>query len=187
MGDLVQLPPRPADLVELESKRRKIRDKGKLIKAEIADIQDRLWRGSQGDADLDEAAAALIAGEEETLEGRPGRIRSLQNRLLVVNRADSLLSAQMADQRERHKRDTAAALRPAHRQAVAKIGRALLALEAANLEEQAIRDQAPGGPLPALSFPNIGKRGPEGAPISYWFQHIARFGYTADAELFAAE
>lgn len=187
MGDLVSLPPRPADLVALESRRREIRDKGNRIRAEIAEIQDRLWRGSQGDSDLDVAAAALIAGEEETLEGGPGRIRSLQNRLSVIDRADSLLSSRMADQRERYMREKAAALRPSHRQAVAKIRRALLALAAANLEEQAIRDQAPGAPLPVLSFPNVGTRGAAGGHMKHWLQHVARLGYSIDDEMMAAE
>ena len=190
MADIVQLPDRPGDLTELEVRRAEIRGKRKATQAEIAAIRRRLYEAEANDPDLDAAAEGLIAGEDEQAsEADLDRLRTLEKRLEILRRADQLLTARIADLREKHNSETAAALRPSHRKAVRRIAHLLLDLERANVGEEQIRGRVPGVGLPAMDFPSLGHSDARGGPIRFWMEYARRHGYLdgTESEAVAAE
>ena len=107
----------------------------------------------------------------------PEQIVELRGRLEILIRADRKATERVAKARERYNRQIAATFRPAHRRAVQRVHRALLELEAANSEEQAVRAVVPGASLQAMTFPNLGSSGAAGGPLRYWLEFARRLGF----------
>ncbi len=180
-----ELPARPAELAEIESRHRAIRTERLEVEAEIRGIQDATWlRQNRAGADVDAAVERLVAGESDPVPGLfvPERLPALQSRLGLLRAADSKLAGRVAEQRERHSRQIAKTLRPLHRRAVQRVHRALLELEAANSQEQAVRARIPGVPMTACDFPNVGRRGPGGGALDFWVKFARRQGFLEEDE-----
>ena len=74
-------------------------------------------------------------------------------------------------------------MRPQHRAAVQRIHRAVLELESANAEEEAVLNATPGAPLVQCGFPNIGSRKPGvNSPINQWISFARRMGFLDEAD-----
>ena len=188
MQNMPALPPKPAGLIALESRRAVIRGQRQEVEAELERLQAEAWPESESDVDpldpLDAVAERLAAGELESAsrDALPEEIEVLRSRFDLLQRAEQKVVQRIAEQRERHNRNIASALRPQHRKAVRRIRAALLELEAANAEEVAVRARVPGVPLQAMTFPNLGSSGAAGGPLRYWLEFAKRLGFLAEDE-----
>lgn len=184
MKELPVLPQRPSELAELEPRRAAIREEWQGIEAEFQRARDQAWQTSQGVdnesvSTLDAAAERLASGAAEptALSIVPEQTLEKRKRADLLMVADRKLTEKIQEIHARHHRSIAKALRPAHKEAAHRIARALVDLVAANAEEEMLRARAPGGTLPAMTFPNAGKFGPVGGPAQYWRDYAKRHGY----------
>ena len=180
-----QLPKRPPELIELETRRAAIRAEWQGIEAEFKHAQDRAWITTQGAENaapetvaMDAAIDRLVTGAAEpaAVNVVPEQPEAKRSRSDFLQRADRKLTEQIHKLNERHNRQIAQAFRPLHRRAVRRIHLALLELEQANAEEVAVRSVVPGVPIQACNFPNIGSSGPAGGAIKYWIEFATRHG-----------
>ncbi len=187
MEKTLSLPPKPPELTELETRRAFIRGQRQEVEAELERLQAEAWNESESGVDpldpLDAVAERLAAGEIESAsrDALPEEIEVLRSRLDLLQRAEQKVAQRIAEQRERHNRNVAGAYRPEHKKAAQRIAAALRELVSANAAEELLRDRAPGGQLPPMSFPNVGQLGAAGGPAKFWMEHAARHGYLADA------
>lgn len=123
------------------------------IKAEITRLETARWKAT-GDDDLDAAAEAYLSGAPRADSFEPELERLIAERE-VVERAVGLARERFGAARETRNNEVVKSLRPAHRQAAGRVVECLIQLAEANAAETRIRDQAPGGGLPFLSFPGV--------------------------------
>ncbi len=129
-----------------------IRQRLTEIKAEIARLEAARWAANGGD-DLDAAAEAYLDGvPASSFEPELKRLGAERE---VVERAVGIARNRFGAAREARHNELTKSLRPAHRQAAARVVECLIQLAEANAQEAHIRQQAPGGGLPFLSFPNV--------------------------------
>lgn len=192
--EIPELPDRPPELAELNTRRAAIRAEWQGIDAELKRARDAAWRASQGAEDptpetvaTDAAIARLVTGAAEpaALNIVPEQSEAKRSRSDFLKRADSKLNEKIHEINERHNRSIARALRPLHRRAVQRIHVALLELELANREEQGVRGSVPGAPLSPCDFPNIGARAPGvSSPINQWISYARRLGFLDEGDPF---
>lgn len=180
----VEIPARPAELIEIEGRRAAIRREAQAVKTELQRLQDKQWNSTHGDENLDRAAEAMAAGETDATsrDMTPERIEELRSRLNIIERANEKLTLRVAREREKYHRSIASVLRPEHKKVTQRIARALAELVNANAEEEMLRAKAPGNHLPPMNFPNTGKFGPGGGPAAYWRAYAKRLGYLLDED-----
>ena len=175
----IELPERPPELSELESRRAVIRQERRTVEDELRPIEEKIARKQYlNGGDLEETAKKMAAGEIEAAarDHLPEQAEVLRERLNVLCRAEQMAGSKVADARQRYNKAIARSLRPQHRAAVQRIHKALLELELANSEEMAVRATCPGAPIQAFSFPNLGTRGPGGGPLNFWIAAARRAG-----------
>ncbi len=73
----------------------------------------------------------------------------------MVERAVGIAREKLNAARDARNREVVKSLRPAHRQAAQRVVACLIELGEANAEEARIRQQAPAGALPFLTFPGV--------------------------------
>ena len=189
--EIPALPERPSELAELITRRAAIREEWQGIEAEQRRAQDRAWLATQGSETASPERVAMDAAIDRLVTGAaepaapdvvPEQPEAKRSRSDFLQRADRKLSEKIHKLNERHNRSVARALRPLHRRAVQRIHAALLELEQANSEEQAVRGAIPGATIQACDFPNVGTRGPGGGPIQYWVDFARRLGLLDEGE-----
>lgn len=177
-----ELPAPPAEIAALAQRHREIRADRHQLEPTLRSIETTLARRAIGeDHTSDELVDALVEGKTLDRARLPADAAELRGRLNIVIRADQKLAIQLADARDKHNRQIAKALKPAHRRAIRRIWAALQELEEANAEEQAVRAVVPGVPLQACDFPNIGVLRSIDAPIRRW-QRFAQNLYPGFAD-----
>ncbi len=129
-----------------------VRERLTKITAEISRLEAARWDAAQGD-DLDAAAEAYLAGAPPA--SFEPELKKLNAERAVVERAVGIAREKFNAARESRNNELGKALRPAHRQAATRVADCLIQLAEANAEEVRIREQAPGGVLPFLSFPGV--------------------------------
>ncbi|MEQ8226788.1 MAG: hypothetical protein RIA64_01790 [Rhodospirillales bacterium] len=139
---------------------------------------------------LDDAAAALledVAAEIPDVTNIEQNLKKVENDIVVTEKALFKAREILDAAKRRDARAAVKQLRPAHREAVAKIAHALALLEDANREEAAIRGQIPGGgpTLPLASFPGVGGRNIQCSPAFYWFRFAKDSGLLDERPLYA--
>lgn len=124
-----------------------VRDRLTDIEAEISRIE------ATGD-DLDAAAEAYLAGtsQDDSFEPKLTRLRAERE---VVERAVRIARVKLNAARDARNNEIVKSLRPAHRQAAERVAACVTQLAEANAEEARVRQQAPGGALPFLSYPGV--------------------------------
>ena len=130
-----------------------VRERFAKVTAEISRLEAARWDAAQGD-DLDAAAEAYLAGAPQAASFEP-ELKKLNAERAVVERAVGIAREKFNAARESRNNELVKALRPAHRQAATRVADCLIQLAEANAEEVRIREQAPGGELPFLSFPGV--------------------------------
>ncbi len=123
------------------------------IKAEITRLEIARWKAT-GDDDLSAAAEAYLAGTSHDASFNP-ELDRLGAERDIVERAVGIARERFDAARESRNNEVVKSLRPAHRQAATRVVACLIELAEANAEEVRIRQQAPGGKLPFLSFPGV--------------------------------
>lgn len=123
------------------------------IEAEISRLEDPR-RTAVDDNDLDAAAKAYLAGTQDPASFKP-LLERLRIERELVERAVGIGRERLNAARDARNNEIVKSLRPAHRQAAARVAECLVELAEANAEEARIRQQAPGGALPFLSFPGV--------------------------------
>lgn len=182
--DIPPLPERPADLLELEARLAQLCQDRQTIEAELRQHEENHQLLTDDDL-LDEAAERIARGEAEIAD--PGAVLEAvgvsRKRLDLARLAERKVKVRVFEERERHNRAIAKALRPLHRAAVARIHAGLLEVEAANAAELAVRSAVPGAPLERFTFPGVGTRGPNGAGhLQYWIDFARRHGMLDEPE-----
>ncbi len=179
--NIPQLPERPSELGELESRRKMIRQERQEVENELQSAEEDLRRKSHRNGeDLEAAAERLAAGVAASRDDLPEQAEIARGRLAVLRRAEQKLAGQIAEGRGRHSRQVAAVLRPAHMEVTQQIAKALIALVTANEVEEQLRAAHPGIPLEPMSFPNTGKLGPGGGSAQIWLDYVRNRGYLGD-------
>ncbi len=185
MEKMPALPPKPDELIALETRRAKLRAERQQVETELRQIQDDAWVKTQLEVDpIDQAAELLATGAIETAsrEAVPEEVGILQSRRDLLQRAEAKVATRIAEHSDRHNRNIAGAYRPGHQKAAQRIARALRELVDANRVEQEIRDRAPNATLAPMDYPGIGVLGAAGGAAKYWFEHAKRHGYLEEAE-----
>lgn len=167
---------------------RELRTKVREVEAEISRLESARWSATvENDADRHTAALAAIEGDDDhspEIRNIDERLRDLRARRETLADAVRILSSDVAVDRARAAGAVAKELRPAHRQAVADIARALMALAAANDREAKLRGQVPGrASLPAAFFPGIGHPARSDSPVGHWMRLVEHHGILDRAEL----
>ena len=173
------VPERPAELPALEERRTTLRDERLEIEAELAKLQTASWNeGQMNVVALNMAASRLAAGEEVPASRD---VEALCKRIELVSTAERQVRAKISELRDQHAELTARAFRPAHKQAVARIAKALTELVRANEAEIELRARVPGIRLRPADFPNVGGFGPRGDPCQVWKNYVLNAGLLEDA------
>ncbi len=185
----ITLPKSPHELAELTARAAEIHSERQAVEAEIHQIQDATWQSQHcNNDDLDRAAERVATGETAAAASKaPERLDALRSRLDVLRRATSKVQLLIAEERARHHRAIAKALRPAHKAATQRIAAALAELVDANAAEAQIRAQAPGGTLAAMAFIHVGTFGPGGGAAAHWKTCVRQHGYLAESAQAAGE
>jgi len=187
--DEVEVPAPPPELREWEQRRGELRKQRMALEDELRSVEHALFRlRNAGSDELDAIAEQLASGElsEVTRDNLPEERAVLRRRLEVASLAEVKAAEHLKEAREHYHYRIAAAARPAHRKAGARIAVALYALADANREEEAIRGLVPGGKLPPMNFPRAGRIGADGGPAEFWAQNAKRYGYLQEPEQPAA-
>ena len=140
-----------ARLAELRGERQKIED-------ELTRLQTDAWDKRQSDGDaLDRAAERLASGEVESAsrEALPEQAEILRSRLDLVTRAEFKVRQKIHELNDTHNVKVARAFRPAHRQAVRRIAKALIELVRANEADSIFAHRCPasGSARPTFRTP----------------------------------
>ncbi len=138
------------------------------INAEIARLEKARWIANGGD-DIDEAAEAYLAGTPPPDSFEPDLKRLVAERV-VVERAVAIGRNRVAAANEIEKNRIKKSLRPAHREAAARVAACVIQLGEANAEESRIRHQAAPGKLDFLSYP-----GADMSQFNSTAKHFLRF------------
>lgn len=146
------------ELTAAEAKYAQVRRKLRQVEERIAAV-GRAIHEAAADADLERAAEAELAGEEQpaVAPGLQQQLDALHRRRDVLRRAVHLAG----EARDRAMREAirlaVVELRPVHAAAVGRVARAVKELAEANAEEARVRHQLPPLALPALLFPGVGE------------------------------
>ncbi len=130
-----------------------IRQRQTDIQAEITRLEAARWAANGGD-DIDAAAEAYLAGAPQAASFEP-ELKKLGAEHAVVERAVGIAREKFNAAREARNNELVKSLRGAHRLAAERVVDCVIALAEANAAEARVRQQAPGGKLPFLSFPNV--------------------------------
>ena len=184
MIELPSLPPKPADLEELEARYSRVRAQKRSLENRIAAAIESMRQADGKEDNVARLASELVEGKRDTISraAMPEDLAELREQLAPVELAARQLRGKIADARARHNSEIAEAFRPAHEKAVRRVYAALLELEAANAQEAAVRAAVPGVPLPPLTFPNLGTSACGGGPLAYWIEHARRHGFLEEPE-----
>ena len=131
----------------------KVRQRLTEIEAEIARLEKARWVANGGD-DIDAAAERYLDGAPQADSFEP-ELKTLIAEREVAARAVAIGRARVRAATEAEQNIVTKSLRPAHCQAAARVAACVIQLGQANAEEARIRQQAAGGKLPFLSFPNV--------------------------------
>ena len=174
MNTIPTVPERPAELAALEERCAGFHDERLDLEAELTKLQTAAWNeGQMNVVALDMAASRLAAGEDVPALRD---VEEIRKRLELVSTAERQVRAKIAELRDQHNERTARAFRPAHRQAVARIAKALVELAAANRAEQDLRAAVPGIRLRPADYPGVGRFGPQGDPCQTWKNYVLNAG-----------
>ena len=182
MNIIPTVPERPAELAALEERCAGFHDERLALQAELNELQTVAWNAAQMDVvALDIAASRLAAGEDVSALRDA---EALGQRLELVSTAERQVRAKIAELRDQHNERAARAFRPAHRQAVARIAKALVELAAANRAEQDLRASVPGIRLRPADYPGVGRFGPQGDPCQVWKNYVLNAGLLGEGDDF---
>ncbi len=174
MDIIPSVPERPAELAALEERCAVLHDERLELEAELAKLQTASWNeGQMNVVALDMAASRLAAGEDVPALRD---VEEIRKRLELVSTAERQIGVKIAELHDRHAERTARAFRPAHKQAVARIAKALVELVAANRAEEDLRASAPGIRLRPANYPGIGRFGPQSDPCQTWKTYVLNAG-----------
>lgn len=138
--DEVEVPAPPPELQALSKRRGELREQRVALEAELSSVEHTLFRlRNAEDEELDAIAEQLAAGElsEVTRDNLPEERAVLRRRLDLAVRAEGKVAENLKAARENYHYRIAAAARPVHRKAVARIAAALHELAEANRQEEA--------------------------------------------------
>ena len=91
----------------------------------------------------------------------------------VVERAVGIGRETLRAARAARNNEVVKSLRPAHRKAAERVAACVIQLAEANAEEAYIRERAPGGALPYLSYPGV-DTGPADSKAKHFLAYLKR-------------
>lgn len=141
------------------------------LNADIARLEIEAWN-TDDETRLTESAEAYLANGEQVSSLLP-KLEELRSERLVVERAVDIARAKFYATKESKNREVVAALRPAHREAAARVAAAVIQLAEANAAEAKIRQRAPAAGLPFLSFPGVDLGSPD-SQASHFLKFLQR-------------
>ena len=130
------------------------------VRQRLTDIEAEIVRlenpdGTAIDDDpLDRAAEAYLTGPPQGASFTP-LLERLRDERVVVERAVGIARRRLRAAGDARNNEVVKSLRPAHCKAAERVAACVIQLAEANAEEARVRQQAPGGALPFLSYPGV--------------------------------
>lgn len=160
-----------------------IRQRLTEINTEIARLESARWAATGGD--LDAAAEAYLTGTSGDVSFEP-ELKRLGVERAVVKRAVGIAREKFNAARAARNNELVKSLRGEHRLAAERVVDCVIELAEANAAEARVRQQAPGGKLPFLSFPNVDLSRQDTA-AKHFLKYLKRHGIVPAPRTEAAE